>query len=438
MRKLKVLVIGGGGREHSMVWALSRSPQVAKIFCAPGNAGTAEQGENVDLAATDVRGLVAWARHESIDLTVVGPEASLAEGIVDGFKAEGLRIFGPTAAAARLETSKIFAKEFLKRHYIPTAPFRSFDRSDEAIRFVTGTSGPLVVKADGLAAGKGVILCRDGEAAKAAVQKIMVERAFGSAGEKIIVESLLEGEELSAMAFTDGKTVAPMLPARDYKRVHDGDRGPNTGGMGSYAPSRPFDDELMQEVTETILKPIVAGMAGEGNPYLGVLYVGLMMTDAGPRVLEINCRMGDPETQVVLPLLETDLVDVIGSALAGQLEMEPLSWRDEFCTCVVLASRGYPGKYEKGVVIEGRTRMSANGVFCFHAGTTRNEKRALVTSGGRILGMCARAYTHEGAVAAAYEAMEGIRVKGAHYRTDIGVRARRDVGSRRRETQSRR
>ncbi|HUU45592.1 MAG TPA: phosphoribosylamine--glycine ligase [Acidobacteriota bacterium] len=438
MGKLKVLVVGGGGREHVLCWSLRRSPQVGRVFCAPGNAGIAEVAEIVALAPTDLSGLAEFAQHEQIDLTVVGPEAPLAEGIVDEFLRRKLRIFGPTRAAAQLEGSKAFAKEFLRRHFIPTAPYRIFDRADEALRFAGSSDGPLVVKADGLAAGKGVIICRDAAETKAAVKKIMVERAFGTAGERIVIESFLKGDELSVMAFADGRRVALMVPSRDYKRAQDGDRGPNTGGMGAYAPSRPIDDDVMVEIRETILEPIINGMAEDGTPYSGVLYVGLMMTDSGPRVLEINCRFGDPETQVVLPLLETDIMDVMGACLAGQLIMEPLSWRDEFCTCVVLASRGYPGKYEKGVVIEGKARTANNGTFCFHAGTARDEQRALVTAGGRIMGLCARAATHEGAVAAAYAAVEGIRIKGAHYRTDIGVRSSHALIARRGEARTRR
>jgi phosphoribosylamine--glycine ligase len=438
MKKLRTLIVGGGGREHALCWAVRHSPQVGRVFCAPGNAGIAEVAELVDIAPADSRRLADFARREEVDLTIVGPEAPLADGIVDEFMRQKLRIFGPTRAAARLESSKVFAKQFLRRHFIPTAPFRVFERSDEALQFAESSDGPLVVKADGLAAGKGVIICRDAAETKAAVKKIMVERAFGAAGEKIIIESFLAGDELSAMAFADGKNVVPMIPSRDYKRVRDGDQGPNTGGMGAYAPSRSLDGETMHEIQSTILEPIIRGMTAEGTPYAGILYVGLMMTESGPRVLEINCRFGDPETQVVLPLLKTDLVDVIGAVLAGELDMEPLEWRDEYCTCVVLASRGYPGKYEKGVPIEGRTRTSSNGILCFHAGTTRNENRGLVTSGGRVMGLCARATTHEKSVAAAYAAVEDIRIKGAHYRTDIGVRSTTQTGARRRESGRRR
>jgi phosphoribosylamine--glycine ligase len=288
----------------------------------------------------------------------------------------------------------------------------------------------LVVKADGLAAGKGVLLCRNSEEAIAAVKKVMVERAFGAAGERVVIESRLEGEELSLMAFSDGKHIAPMVPARDYKAVHDGDRGPNTGGMGAYAPAMQVEDPVYEEIVETVLQRTVDGLAAEGTPYVGVLYAGLMLTDAGPRVLEFNCRFGDPETQVVLPLLATDLVDVIGATLAGQLHMEPLSWRDQICVCVVLASRGYPGKYDVGVPITGSAQTSSKDNLRFHAGTKRDGDR-VVTSGGRVLGVCARAATHESAVAKAYGQVEEVHFKGAHYRTDIGLRQGHKPRSRR-------
>ncbi|MBI3872105.1 MAG: phosphoribosylamine--glycine ligase [candidate division Zixibacteria bacterium] len=428
---MRTLVIGGGGREHAICWALRQSPQIEALYCAPGNAGIAELATIVELPDHDLRGLVDFARKERIDLTVVGPERPLAEGIVDEFAREKLRVFGPTASAARLESSKVFAKEFMRRHYIPTTPYRAFDRSDEALKFVAESSGPLVVKADGLAAGKGVIVCRNSDEAHLAVKKIMVERAFGSAGERIIVERLLIGEEMSVMAFADGTHVVPMIPARDYKRAQDGDEGPNTGGMGAYAPARSMEDDLFQEIYDHILEPAVRGMKTEGSPFVGILYAGLMLTDVGPRVLEFNVRFGDPETQVVLPLLKTDLVNVIGAALAGQLDWEPLSWREDVCAGVILTARGYPGRYEGGVPIEGEVRTMNNGVFCFHAGTARDGAGGLASSGGRILGLFARSATHEGAVAAAYAAVERVRIKGAQYRTDIGLRVRRVVRQRR-------
>jgi phosphoribosylamine--glycine ligase len=409
MRKIRVLIIGGGGREHALCWAVAQSRQVEQVFCAPGNAGIRDVAQIIDISATDIPSLISLAERETIDLTIVGPEAPLAAGIVDDFRRHGLRIFGPTMAAARLESSKVFAKEFMRRHFIPTAPFQVFDNPDEALKFIAAAERSLVVKADGLAAGKGVFVCRDSGEARAAVETIMVKRAFGDAGNRIVIERVLDGEEMSVMAITDGERLELLVPARDYKRLYDGDRGPNTGGMGSYAPSRPLDDELLAEVKETILEPTLAALKAEGFPYSGVLYAGLMVSEAGPRVLEFNCRFG-----------------------------EPLAWRDEYCVCVVLAARGYPGAPDKGVPIEGKVSTQNGGSsFCFHAGTVRDANGMLVTDGGRLLGMVARSDTHEAAVAAAYAALEGVRVKGGHFRTDIGVRsgtfaARRRPDARRR------
>lgn len=435
---LKVLVVGGGGREHALCWAISKSPQVQEIFCTPGNAGIAEVAKIPTLQDKSNSGLVQFAKSEGIDLTVVGPEQPLAEGIVDDFRAAGLRIFGPTRAAAQLESSKAFSKEFMRRHAIPTAPFQVFDSSDEAIRFINSSDGPLVVKADGLASGKGVVVCRSREEAHAAVRTMMVERVFGPAGDRIIVERGLSGEELSVMAFADGTRAVAMIPARDYKRLEDGDKGPNTGGMGAYAPARTVEDDVLEEISERILNRTIEGMRAEGISYSGILYAGIMMTEAGPKVLEFNCRFGDPETQVVLPLLKTDIVDVIGSALAGQLHMEPLEWRDEYCSGVVITARGYPGRYEGGVPIDGNTATEQGSVFCFHGGTTRETSGKLMSSGGRILGVFSRSSTHEGAVAAAYSAVDRVRIKGAHYRRDIGLRTKRILRPRRLETGPRR
>lgn len=418
---LKVLVIGGGGREHALCWAAATSPQVDRVYCAPGNAGIADVATVVNIKDTDKAALVDFARRERIDLTIVGPEAPLAAGIVDDFKAANLRVFGPTAAAARLEGSKVFAKEFMRRHHIPTAPFSVFDDAAKAAAFVRTSEGPLVVKADGLAAGKGVIVCSDTDEALAAVQKVMVERAFGDAGSRVVIEKRLTGTELSVMAVCDGKRLALTVPARDYKAAKDGDRGPNTGGMGAYAPALPIDDPVLDEITESVLRPTLEGMALEGNPYIGVLYAGLMITDAGPRVLEYNCRFGDPETQVVLPLLKTDLIDVIGAALAGQLHLEPLEWRDEVCVCVVMTSEGYPGRHETGQTIAGPLKTNVNNIYRFHAGTAQREN-VTVTAGGRVIGIGARAASHEAAVAMAYSQVEKIHFKGAQFRLDIGLR----------------
>ena len=418
---LKVLVIGGGGREHALCWALRSSPQVEKVYCAPGNAGIAEIARQLDIKPTDTKRLIEFARREQIDLTVVGPEDPIAGGIVDAFRREKLRAFGPTAAAARLEGSKSFAKEFMRRHHIPTAPFSVFENADEAIRFVQESEGPLVVKADGLAGGKGVIVCNSPDEAEAAVKRIMVEHAFGVVGDRIVIERRLIGQELSVMAFSDGRNVAMMLPARDYKPVLDGDRGSNTGGMGAYAPAIRLDDPILEDIEQSVIRKTIDGMASEGTPYSGVLYAGIMLTEAGPRVLEFNCRFGDPETQVVLPLLKTDLIDVMGAVLAGQLDMEPLEWREEVCACVILTSKGYPGKYETGTPITGTIKTESDGVLRFHAGTVSGPG-GVVTSGGRVMGVCARSVSHEGAIASAYDGVERVQFKGAHYRTDIGLR----------------
>lgn len=418
---LKILVIGGGGREHALCWALRSSPQVEKVYCAPGNAGIAEIARQLDIKPTDTKRLIEFARHEQIDLTVVGPEDPIVGGVVDSFRREKMRVFGPTAAAAQLEGSKAFAKQFMRRHHIPTAPFGIFDNADLAIRFTQESEGPLVVKADGLAAGKGVIVCDTPSEAEAAVKRIMVERAFGPVGERIVIERRLTGQELSVMAFADGCHVALMLPARDYKPALDGDRGANTGGMGAYAPAIRLDDPLLEEIELGIIQKTIDGMAADGIPYSGVLYAGLMLTEAGPKVLEYNCRFGDPETQVVLPLLKTDLVDVIGAALAGKLDMEPLEWRDEVCACVILTSKGYPGKYETGAPITGSLKTDSDGLLRFHAGTTTGPG-GIITSGGRVIGICARSSSHEGAIATAYAGVDRVQFKGAQFRSDIGLR----------------
>ncbi len=437
-KQLKILVIGGGGREHALCWALSKSPQVREIVCTPGNAGISDVARVISHPDRSHRALVELARQEAIDLTIVGPEQPLADGIVDDFQAAGLRIFGPTKAAAQLESSKAFAKEFMRRHAIPTAPFQIFDNSDDALRFVAGSEGPLVVKADGLAAGKGVVVCRSRDEAQTAVRTIMVERPFGTAGDKVIIERALVGEELSVMAFADGTRAVAMIPARDYKRLEDGDQGPNTGGMGAYAPARTIEDDVLDEIVERILNRTVEGMRADGIPFTGILYAGLMITEGGPKVLEYNCRFGDPETEVVLPLLKTDLVDAIGASLAGQLQMEPLEWRDEYCAGVILTARGYPGRYEGAVPIDGNTATEQGNIFCFHGGTTRDAAGKLVSSGGRILGVYARSSSHEGAVASAYSALDRIRIKNAHHRTDIGLRTKRIMRPRRLDAGARR
>ncbi|MGQ9511945.1 phosphoribosylamine--glycine ligase [Thermodesulfitimonas sp.] len=418
---MKVLVVGGGGREHALVWKISQSPRVKRIFCAPGNAGIAQHAACVGIKAEDVAGLLDFARREGIDLTVVGPEAPLAAGIVDAFEAAGLRIFGPRQAAARLEASKVFAKELMLKYGVPTAEAAIFDLPADAIRYVRARGGPCVVKAEGLAAGKGVIVADDPAAAEAAIRHIMEEKAFGAAGERVLVEERLTGEEASVLAFTDGETVLPLLPAQDHKPVFDGDKGPNTGGMGAYAPAPAVTPALLKQIETEILLPVVRGLRAEGITYKGVLYAGLMLTAAGPRVLEFNVRFGDPEAQPLLYLLESDLVAVMEAVLAGKLSEVQLAWHPGAAVCVVLAASGYPGGYRKGDVIEGLEDVPPDAMV-FHAGTAVVDGK-LVTAGGRVLGVTARGPDVRAAITRAYAAVAKIRFAGMHYRRDIGQKA---------------
>ena len=416
---MRVLVVGSGGREHALAWSLSRSPRVTQLFVAPGNAGTAALAQNVPIAAADVPALVAFARAERIDLTVAGPEAPLVAGLVDALQAEGLRAFGPTATAARLEGSKAFAKRLMVEEGIPTATSATFDDYGAALAYLHRQRGAIVIKADGLAAGKGVTVCAAREEAEAALHQAMVERAFGAAGDVVLIEDCLCGEEVSLLAFSDGHTVLPLLPARDYKRVGDDDRGPNTGGMGGFAPSPYLPPALVEEVKRRVLVPAVEGLRRRGSPYVGVLYAGIMLTPLGPRVLEFNCRFGDPETQVLLPLLESDLVEVFLACLAGRLHEVALRWKPAHTVCMVLASQGYPGHYETGRPITGIEEAAAlPDVFVFQAGTARQDGQ-VVTAGGRVLAVTALGPTLEAARERAYAAAERIRFEGAHYRRDI-------------------
>lgn len=420
MKKLKVLLIGSGGREHALTWKLAQSPLVAQIFVAPGNAGTAELATNVPIAAADLSALFYFARHNKIDLTIVGPEDPLALGIVDLFQAEQLRIFGPSRAAAQLEASKAFAKTFMQEMGIPTARFGTFTDYAAALAHLQQEEGQVVVKASGLAAGKGVIVCEDRDEAAAALQQIMLDKAFGSAGDKVIIEERLTGPELSLLAFSDGQTVVPMLPARDHKRVYDGDQGPNTGGMGAFAPPPDLDSTLITTIAQNALNPVIQGMAERGTPYVGVLYAGIMLTPTGPKVLEYNCRFGDPETQVILPLLENDLVAVILACLERRLTPDMVQRRDGACATVVMAAPGYPGHYPKGLPITGVGDAAAlPHTQVFHAGT-RIEKGQLVSSGGRVLSVSAWGETLDTALERAYTGVSHIQFEGAHHRTDIG------------------
>lgn len=417
---MRVLVVGSGGREHALAWKLARSPRLERLFVAPGNGGTASLAENVPIAATDIPALRLFAQKEQIDLTVVGPEAPLVAGLVDDFAAAGLRAFGPSASAARLEGSKAFAKRFMQEEGIPTAAGATFRDYEAALAYLRQQEGPLVIKASGLAAGKGVTVCTTLEEAEAALHRLMVERALGPAGAEVVVEERLEGEEVSLLAFCDGRTVVPMLPARDYKRLSDGDQGPNTGGMGGYAPSLHLSSEVQEEVVSRILRPTVEGMRRRGTPYVGVLYAGLMLTPQGPRLLEFNCRFGDPEAQVLLPLLENDLLEILLACVEGRLGEIEVRWKEAATTCVVLAAPGYPGSYPTGDEIEGIQEAALlPGVTVFHAGT-RLENGRLLTAGGRVLAVTALAADLSQARKRAYEAVRRIRFPGMHYRRDIG------------------
>jgi phosphoribosylamine--glycine ligase len=402
------------------VWKLSRSPRVSEIYAAPGNAGIAAIATILNIKPTDITALAAVAQDNKIDLTVVGPEVPLSQGIVDVFESRGLRVFGPSKAAARIEASKVFAKELMQKYGIPCAASKSFTSYSAAKDYVKTQPSPIVLKADGLAAGKGVIIANTIEEALAALSDIMEKRAFGDAGNSIIIEECLTGKEVSLLAFVDGTTVVPMVPACDYKRVGDGDKGLNTGGMGSYSPPGFFGPEMVEKVKNTILDPMVKAMANEGCPYKGVLYAGLMVTADGPRVMEFNCRFGDPETQAMLPRLDTDLADIMLAVVDGNLNKVKISWRNEACVGVILASGGYPGKYDTGLPITGLDAVDDD-VMVFHAGT-RVDKGNICTDGGRVLTVTALGRDIAGARDRVYRNISRISFDGCHYRRDIGLR----------------
>ena len=420
---MKVLVVGGGGREHALVWKLAQSPRVTKLYAAPGNAGIAGLAECVPIAPSEVRRMADFAQERRVDLTVVGPEEPLTLGVVDEFEARGLRAFGPSRAAAELEGSKAFAKGLMKKYRIPTGYFQSFDRPEDAHRYVDEVGPPLVVKADGLAAGKGVILCRTGAEGHDAVKKIMEERVFADAGARVVIEEFLEGQEASFFAFTDAEHVVPMPSAQDHKAIHDDDQGPNTGGMGAYSPAPIVTPALQATIMDTIMLPTVRAMAAEGRPFRGFLYAGLMIREGVPRVLEFNARFGDPEAQVLLMRLETDLVEIIEAVHQSRLQDLAIRWRPEAAVCVVMASAGYPGPYERGRPIADLTEAEQlTDVTVFHAGTARDGDR-LVTAGGRVLGVTALGADIPAAIRRAYEAVECTHWEGHQYRRDIGRKA---------------
>jgi len=418
---MKVLVIGSGGREHAIVWKVSQSPKLTKLYALPGNPGTAELAENVNGISVDDHAAVAsFCKDNQIDLVIVGPEAPLAAGLVDALAAEEIRCFGPSQAAAQIEASKSFAKDFMARHNIPTAKYATFSNYDEAVRYLESVDYPIVIKASGLAAGKGVILPETDEEAKSTLEDILVKKVFGEAGAEVIIEERMSGQEVSLMAFTDGTSVVPMLPAQDHKRLLDGDQGLNTGGMGAYAPAPIFTSEMMNEAVEKVLKPAVNGMKSEGNPFVGVLYAGLMLTPNGIRTLEFNCRFGDPETQVLLPLLETDLVEIAEACADGNLTNINIQWKDNAAVCVVLASKGYPEKVESGKVVT--IEKLPYDMVCFHAGT-KMENGNLITSGGRVFGLTAWAEDIASAVKKGYANVGKVTFDGMQYRKDIAHRA---------------
>ncbi|MFH1256121.1 MAG: phosphoribosylamine--glycine ligase [Candidatus Diapherotrites archaeon] len=421
---MNVLVIGSGGREHAIVWKLKQSPLVERLFCAPGNAGISELAECVNINADDFEALANFAEEKNVGLTVVGPEVPLSKGIVDFFSERKLKAFGPNRHAAMLESSKIFAKEFMRRNGIPTAKFKEFRNADKAIDYIENLA-ECVVKADGLAAGKGVFVCRTQADAADAVREIMDEKAFGAAGEKVIVEDLLEGEEASFLAFCDGETVKPMVASQDHKRVNDEDEGPNTGGMGAYSPAPIVSEEMQEKVMKTIMLRAVKGMNKEGTPFKGVLYAGLMIDEETKKisVLEFNARFGDPETQVILPRLESDLLPILEACVDGKLKDVEVKWKTDAATCVVMASGGYPGEYAKGKEISGLGQAKeVKEAVVFHAGTKKEDGKVL-TDGGRVLGVTATGATIAQSIENAYKAVALISFEGAHYRKDIGRRA---------------
>jgi len=420
---MKVLIVGGGGREHALAWKIAQSPKVTKLFCAPGNAGIAQVAECVNIPADEVQALLKFARREKIDLTVVGPEAPLVAGIADRFEANGLPIFGPSRRAAELEGSKVFAKQIMRKHAIPTAHYDVFETVDAAEEHVRKAPLPLVVKADGLAAGKGVMVCNTRQEAMHAITLIMKERVFGDAGNLVVVEDCLVGEEASILALTDGRAIVPLPSSQDHKRIRDNDEGPNTGGMGAYSPAPVITPEQYARIEREILIPIVHAMNADDRRYKGVVYAGLMMTDDGPRVLEFNVRFGDPETQPILARLKGDIVPVLTAIAEGNLQKADLEWDPRPAVCVVMASAGYPGRYEKGKPITGLDAAAALGdVVVFHAGTALKDGQ-VVTAGGRVLGVTALGDDIAAAIARAYEAVRLIHFEGAQYRSDIGARA---------------
>jgi len=419
---MNILVIGSGGREHALCWKIRQSSKVKKLYCAPGNGGIAQIAECVSIAADDIDELLKFAFSKKIDLTVVGPEVSLIKGIVDAFVQKGLKVFGPSKEAAQLEGSKAFAKEFLHRRNIPTAFYKIFEKSPEALDFLNKSKYPVVVKADGIAAGKGVYVCQDLKEAQRAIDDIMVQKMFGAAGEKVVIEECLQGQEASVLAICDGKHFLVLPSAQDHKRIFDDDLGPNTGGMGSYSPAPIVTAKILDTIITRIIEPSIRGMYQEGMPFKGVLYVGLMLTQEGPFVLEFNTRFGDPETQSILPRLKSDLVDIMMAACDARLNDLKVEWDPRPCVCVVITSGGYPGKYQSGFEIKGLADVVDEDTIVFHAGT-KNDGGSLVTAGGRVLGVTSLGNSLEKAIAKAYEAVDKINFEHMFFRRDIALKA---------------
>jgi len=421
---MRILVIGSGGREHALVWKLASSSHATELYCAPGNAGIAEIATCLPANVNDPNSIASLAESTGAELTVIGPEAPLVAGVADALRARGLRMVGPTAAAAQLEGSKIFTKEFTTRHSIPTAGFVACDSPDAAREALRNQfQFPVVVKADGLAAGKGVRIAIDQKEFDLAIEEMMIERVFGEAGSRLLLEECLVGREASVMIFTDGRDYKMLVPAQDHKRAFDGDEGPNTGGMGSFSTPDLIDDATLARITSEIIEPTLEGMAAEGNPFSGILYAGLMLTRDGPKLIEYNVRFGDPETQAVLMRLESDLVEVFNAVVEGRIDSTSIDWSTDASVCVVAASGGYPGSFEQGKPITGlEEAKEVEGVVIFHSGTARDEQGGFITSGGRVLGVTGRARTLHQARARAYEAMSCIKFEGLHYRTDIAGR----------------
>ena len=419
---MKVLVVGSGGREHALVWKISQSPMVDKIYCAPGNAGIGEMAECVAIKAEDLDGLLDFAVQNEIDLTVVGPEVPLTMGIVDKFQEKGLKIFGPSGRAAEIEGSKTFAKDLMAKYGIPTAKYGAFTDAAEAKAFLAEVGLPCVVKADGLAAGKGVLICETKEEAETAVEDILVDNKFGNAGSRVVVEEFLTGQEVSMLAFSDGKTIVPMVSSQDHKRIWDGDKGLNTGGMGAYSPAPIYTADIHEIVVPQVLEATIKAMEQEGRPFAGILYAGLMLTADGPKVLEFNARFGDPETQAVLPRLKSDLVEIFLAIIDGRLAEMNIEWHEEAAVCVVMASGGYPESSDKGRVITGLKEAEEAGAIVFHAGTKETDGN-IVTNGGRVLGISALGKDIAEAIENAYKGVKQITFENMQYRTDIGKKA---------------